>query len=137
MPGVLDLAPVLAALCDQEKARVPATAEVALYVVLRSLAVEAGVAMLMCFAVQELLRNALTHAFPAGTVGHVGVHLWRTHQARPRAHLLIADDGCGFGAEPPATADSGLALTRCFLDAVGAQLAREPGRDTVWRIGLP
>ncbi len=88
-------------------------------------------------AAHELLRNALTHAFPAGTGGHVGVHLWHTQQAKPRAYLLIADDGCGFGDEPITTADCGLTLARNFLDAVGAQLEREPGRGTVWRIGLP
>jgi len=137
LPGVVDLARVLAALCEDERATVPTSAEMALYVVLQPFAVRAGVAVLVCLAAHELLRNALTHAFPTGTGGRVGIHLWRTHQAGPRAYLLIADDGCGFGTEPPATADSGLTLARHFLDTVGAQLVREPGRGTIWRIGLP
>lgn len=136
-PEVVDLARVLAALCEHERAAVPTSAEMALYVVLQPLAVRAGVAVLVCLAAHELLRNALTHAFPAGTGGHVGVHLWHTQQAKPRAYLLIADDGCSFGDEPTTTADCGLTLARNFLDAVGAQLEREPGRGTVWRIGLP
>lgn len=136
-PGVVDLARVLAALCEDEKAAVPTSTKIALYIALQPLAVKAGVAVLVCLAAHELLRNALTHAFPTDTGGHVGVHLWHTQQARPRAYLLIADDGCGFGAEPPATADCGLTLARRFLDTVGAQLTREPGRGTVWRIGLP
>lgn len=108
-----------------------------LYAVLQPLAVSAGVAVLVCLAAHELLRNALTHAYPGGAGGRIGVHLWHTQQARPRAYLLIADDGCGFSAESAATADCGLALAHHFLDAVGARLAREPGRGTIWRIGLP
>ncbi len=135
---------MLAALCDEEQERVqerdqgrdPALSGVAFYVSLQPLAVEAGVAVLVCLAVSELLSNACTHAFAAGTFGHVGVHLWRTHHPSPRAYLLVADDGGGFSAELPATDGSGLALARCFLDLVGAQLAREPGRGTIWRVGL-
>ena len=144
-PGMIDLAPVLTVLCDQERERVQKRDQgrdsglsgVAFYVVLQPLAVKADVAVLVCLAVHELLSNACIHAFPAGTVGHVGVHLWRTYQPSPRAYLLVADDGCGFGAEPPSTAGSGLALARCFLELADAQLAREPGRGTIWRIGLP
>lgn len=134
---MVDLAKLLAALCEYERKRVLASVEIALYVALQPMMVRIDVAALVFLAVYELLRNAFTHAFPAGAGGHVGVHLWRPQHATVRAYLLIADDGCGFGVEPPATADSGLPRARRFLDTVGAQLTREPGSGTMWRVSLP
>ena len=96
-----------------------------------------GVAALVFLVAGELLRNALIHAFPAGTGGDVGVHLWQTQQATPRAYMLIADYGCDFSAEPPTTADCELPRARRFLDTVGAQLTRESGNGTLWRVSLP
>ena len=110
---------------------------VAFYVVLQPFVVRAEIATLICLAAHELLRNTLVHAFPAGAGGHVGVHLWKTFKAEPRAYLVITDDGVGFGDEPPVTAECGLALARRYLGAAGAQLMREPGSGTLWRVSLP
>ena len=136
-PETVDLADMVAALCEYERKRIPTWVDISLYVALQPLIVRIEVAALVFLATHELLRNAFTHAFPAGTGGNVGVHLWQTQRATLCAYLLIADDGCGFGAEPPATAASGLPRARRFLDTAGAQLTREPGNGTLWRVGLP
>ena len=95
-------------------------------------------AVLIGLAFSELLRNALTHAFPRGDAGHVGIHLWPPHTLPDvGAFLLIADDGQGFHDEPPAASDSGIPLARHLVERCGGTLKREPGAGTVWRVTLP
>lgn len=135
--GFVDFAPLLAAVCDAEAQALPRPAGMDFSVNAYPVAVEAGLAALLCLAMHELVRNALLHAFPAAQRGAVGVHLWPTSGGAPRAWILIADSGCGFADEPPRSAGSGLVLARQFVEKAGGSLLREEGAGTVWRIGLP
>jgi len=74
----IDLTGCLRALCDAERLAVPASAGVAVYAGLRPVRVAAEVAAFIGLAFCELLRNALTHAFPQGGMGHVGIQGLRT-----------------------------------------------------------
>jgi two-component sensor histidine kinase len=135
----LDLASCVRALCDAERLAVPDAAGVVLYVDLRPVRVRAETAIVVGLAFCELLRNALAHAFPPGGTGHVGIHLWPTiGLPGVRACLLVADDGRGFGDEPPATAERGISLARQLVVRCSGALVREfGGRGTVWRATLP
>ncbi|MBV9749354.1 MAG: sensor histidine kinase, partial [Acetobacteraceae bacterium] len=129
----------LRALCDAERQAVLGAASVALYTDLRPVRVRAEAAALIGFAFAELLRNALAHAFPRDGRGHVGVHLWPISGLPSlRAFLLVADDGQGFGDEPPVTSERGIPLARHLVERCGGTLKREPDRHgTVWRIAVP
>lgn len=76
----------------------------------------AAVAMI----VQELVANALTHAFPDGRAGMVRVGLKRLEDGRAR--LMVADDGVGYD---PVAADPrrlGLWLIGGLADQVKGEL---------------
>jgi len=139
-PGTtVDLARILRALRSAKHFAAFAPAGGAtVYADLRPMVVRAEVAALVGLAFCKLLRNALTHAFPCGDSGHIGIHLWPVSTLPgARAFLLIADDGQGFNNEPPATAGSGIPTARHCVERCGGVLAREPGSGTVWRIRLP
>ncbi len=135
----IDLAVCLRTLCDAERSASPAAAGVALYTDLRSLTATPETAAFVGLAFCELLRNALAHAFPPGGTGHVGIHLWPAiGLPGVRACLLVADDGRGFGAEPPAAAGRGIPLARHLVERCGGALMRASGGPgTVWRATLP
>ena len=138
-PGtVVDLAGVLRALGSAKHyAALAAAAGVTVYAGLRPVVVKAEVAALVGLAFCKLFHNALVHAFPCDSTGHVGIHLWPVATLPGvRAYLLIADDGQGFD-EAPATSGSGLPLARHCIEQCSGTLMREAGSGTVWRITLP
>jgi len=135
----IDLACYLPALCDAERRTAPASSGVVLHADLRSVRVAVEVAFRIGLAFCELLRNALTHAFPQDGAGHVGIHLWpTTGLPGVRACLLVADGGRGFGDEPPVTSEHGIPVARYLVERCGGTLTREPGGPgTIWRVKLP
>lgn len=139
-PGTtVDLARILHALRSAKHfAAFAPTSGAAVYAELRPMVVRAEVAALVGLAFCKLLRNALTHAFPCGSSGRIGIHLWPVSTLPgARAFLLIADDGQGFSNEPPATSSSGIPVARHCVERCGGTLTREPGSGTVWRVRLP
>jgi len=135
----IGLARYLRALCDFERLAVTGAANVVLYAGLRPMRVRVETAVLVGLAFRELLCNALEHAFPLDDTGHVGIHLWPT-SGLPGvcACLVVADDGRGFGAEPPAASERGIPLARHLVERCGGALTREPGGlGTVWHATLP
>jgi two-component sensor histidine kinase len=60
--------------------------------------IPASSAAAFALVVNELLGNALRHAYPAGRRGRVGVSL---HCRDNNCVLIIADDGLGLGEHPP------------------------------------
>jgi two-component sensor histidine kinase len=77
----------------------------------------------------ELLTNALKHAFPGGRTGTLRVVLRR--DGDDRAALIVEDDGVGMPAEAeqPARDSMGFRLVRAFADQLGGELRvrRSPG----------
>ena len=136
---VVDLARVLHTLrSDKRHAALAAAAGVTVYTGLRPTVVKAEVAALVGLAFCKLFHNALVHAFPCDSTGHVGIHLWPVATLPGvGAYLLIADDGQGFDDESPATPGRGLSLARHCIEQCGGTLTREAGSGTVWRITLP
>jgi two-component system, sensor histidine kinase PdtaS len=82
----------------------------------------------------ELITNALKHAFPEGRAGVVRVELRRT--ASGRFVLLVSDDGVGL---PPSvdvrqTDSLGLQLVRTLADQLRGELRVERGAGTAFRL---
>jgi two-component sensor histidine kinase len=84
---------------------------------------------------QELVANALAHAFPDGRAGVVRIDLERLDAARAR--LSVADDGVGYD---PATADPrrlGLWLIGGLADQVRGVLTTTRERGVTVRLEFP
>jgi PAS domain S-box-containing protein len=77
----------------------------------------------------ELMTNALKHAFPGGRTGTLRVVLRR--DGDDRAALIVEDDGVGMPTEveQPARNSMGFRLVRAFADQLGGELRvrRSPG----------
>ncbi len=60
--------------------------------------ISASAAAPLALVVNELLNNALKHAFPAGRAGRVTISL---HDGGNLCRLTVADDGIGLNGQPP------------------------------------
>ena len=87
--------------------------------------------------VNELLTNALKHAFPAGRDGTIEISLREI--GAHEAELSVSDDGIGLPAD--ATVDVsrtlGLELITILTDQLGGTLAIERANPTCFRIRFP
>lgn len=84
----------------------------------------------------ELLSNALEHAFPAGRAGTICVSLGRG--AAGRLELSVADDGVGLpaGIEPREARTLGLQLVHTLCAQLRADLTITRGPGTTFRLLL-
>jgi two-component sensor histidine kinase len=80
----------------------------------------------------ELISNAVEHAFPNGRGGRVRVALKPEDTLGRSATLTIADDGVG-----AATAEgNGMRLARRLVGLHGGTLRRDPGAGTSWTVSF-
>jgi len=81
--------------------------------------------------VNELVSNALKHAFPSGRNGTVSVELHNHAASSNQLRLVVRDDGIGFPAdlEYPKTTTLGLQLVSSLVRQLGGTvvLDRQPG----------
>jgi two-component sensor histidine kinase len=84
----------------------------------------------------EIITNALKHAFPEGRTGHLSVRLAR---AGKRLDLTITDDGVGYAGNMRTEGSGlGMRLVRRLADQIGAEVSFEAnGTGTTCRIGIP
>jgi two-component system, sensor histidine kinase PdtaS len=66
-------------------------------------------------AVNELVVNALRHAFPDGRTGSILVRLW---SAEGQLRLLVSDDGVGFPTGQPEGRGYGMRLVRMMTEQI-------------------
>jgi PAS domain S-box-containing protein len=87
--------------------------------------------------VNELVTNALKHAFPAGRAGEVRVSCRAPSPGR--VELAVADDGCGWqaGAEQGEGGTLGLSLVRTQVRQLKGTLAIDQERGTHVRVEFP
>ncbi len=85
----------------------------------------------------ELISNALKHAFVAGQSGTVAISLKR--QAPDRLALAVCDDGRGFpaGFDWRQSPNFGLHLVSILMDQVQGQLEVETGQGVAFRLTVP
>ncbi len=85
--------------------------------------------------VNELLTNALRHAYPNGAVGEV---IARADRDGDDLRIVIADDGAGIGPDPPSARTLGGTIVSSLLRQIGArsETASELGGGTVVTVRL-
>jgi len=86
--------------------------------------------------INELVANALKHAFPGDRRGEICVRM-RLEQDRYR--LSVEDDGIGFpaGLDVSQTGTLGLQLVRTLTEQIGGRLQEKTGQGTAFIIDLP
>jgi PAS domain S-box-containing protein len=84
--------------------------------------------------VNELLTNALRHAFPPATKGTVWVRLHS--RDGNNVELVVKDDGMGFpsGADVEEATTMGLAIVRTLVEQMQATLTTDTGRGITYTI---
>jgi two-component system, sensor histidine kinase PdtaS len=127
--GSVDVAEYLRALCgnlDQRREGVRIEAN------LDSTVIAHGHAVALGLIVNELVTNALKHAFPGERPGTVRV-TFRAKYETGEGHLCVADDGVGIG--PPRPGGSGLELVRALTRQVGGRITSDSSaQGTVFRM---
>ena len=137
-PGVgshVDLAPLVAAICQAKRAAEPDPRFLALHDAVETVFVPLRIAPVIRYAVRGLLDSTLHDHQPHECV-RLGVHLWRARGCGSPGFLLIAD-GRRVPAKPPVAEPADVAGIRFALAAEGIRLDRERCAGTVWRITLP
>jgi two-component sensor histidine kinase len=86
-------------------------------------------------AANELINNALAHAFRSGEGGRIKLRLATEGDGRLRASLTIADDGSGIPES--AVHSDGLISVRRLVAQHGGRLGCETGDGTTWTISFP
>ena len=86
--------------------------------------------------VNELVTNALVHAFVPSGRGSIQVSL--RHSLPGRFELVVADDGVGISVELLKTGKggTGLNLVRVLMKQLGGSLEVDPSQGTIFRIAL-
>lgn len=94
----------------------------------------------LSLAVNEILLNAVSHAFPDGRPGHVSVEL---SEEGAGLLLLIRDDGIGFDAKHVPADSIGVTLVQILVDQAGGTVGyRSPvgaagGTEVSVRVAAP
>lgn len=86
--------------------------------------------------INELVTNALKHAFPDGRPGRICV---RFKSAGDHFELTVADDGCGMGqaVDAPRPGSLGLELVRTLTDQLSGQVTVRNDDGTAMTITFP
>ncbi len=98
--------------------------------------VEAPIALAqpVVLAVNELVVNALRHAFPAERGGTIAVEL---HRVGGELRAVIADDGVGLPAEYAKSAGFGMKLVQMMAAKIGAKLHVESATGARFTLSVP
>jgi two-component sensor histidine kinase len=86
--------------------------------------------------VNELVSNALSHAFPAGAAGSVSVGFRRDGS---EALLSVRDDGKGLpaGVDPASSQSLGFRIVRALVQGLSGTMSHATGAGTAFRIRMP
>jgi two-component sensor histidine kinase len=117
-----------------EATYVVGNAHVTLHRELENLEIPARHAFAVGLIVNEVVSNALRHAFPDSRSGYIRVVLRRTPGGS--VEISVADDGVGLPAEttPGDTGGFGLDLVKIMVEQIGATLEIRRNRGTTFVI---
>jgi len=137
---VVDFAEYIRLLCSHLSDALGDDDAVAIRVDAESAALPVDSAIPLALIVNELIANALKHAFPSGGPGTITVS-W--HDGSDGYELLVSDDGIGLGKQQPndtalAGTSLGLTLVNLLVRQISGTLTREATeRGTAFRIHMP
>lgn len=83
----------------------------------------------------ELLTNAIKHAFPAGTSGHIRVRVRQDKSQQVGAVVMVVEDD-GIGGQADEGKGLGKAVLRSLLQSLDGTIAYEPARPDAARPGM-
>lgn len=132
--GVVDLGAVLRTMCDTLHQMAGDPLRMAVRVDVESIELPVALAQPIVLAVNELVINALRHAFPESRRGVVAIEL---AVAGEELRISVGDDGVGL---PPNYADLngyGTRLVRMMCQQAGARLSIEHNRGTTFTMLVP
>ena len=102
---------------------------------LETLMLPIGQAVRLAVAINELVTNAVEHAFPDGRRGTIEVGLTAIPDDGDNSpSIRVSDDGCGFNG--PRVGSAGLVFVADLAHQAGGTLEREEAEGTRWRIRL-
>ncbi len=132
----VDLGQYLGSLCGKiaEAADLPSRG-IALNADTEHVMVPTGRAVRLAVAVNELVANAVEHAFAGRQYGAVTVRLTADERGTGSPMVSVSDDGCGF--KGPRTGSAGLTFVEELSRQAGGWLERDDGEGTCWTIRLP
>lgn len=121
----------IASSCGIDESRIQLTVESAPLKLSISTAIPCGL------IINELMTNALKHAFPEGRGGTIGVSLCEA--GKHAAELAVSDDGIGLPpvADVDVSRTLGLELIAILTEQVGGTLTIERANPTCFRIRFP
>ena len=85
--------------------------------------------------VNELITNALKHAFPDGRPGEVRIELRRLESGL--VELVVADDGIGMSGDIAQAKSLGLRLVRTLAEQLSAKLEFSSPPGTAVKLTFP
>ena len=135
--GIVDMGAYLPALCTKIALGAElASRGIALGIDIQPWGMPIDQAGRLAIAVNELVANAVEHAFPDGRSGTITVRLLaRGVDGAGCPLVIVRDDGCGFQGPRPGSA--GLGFVDRLVRGAGGVLTRSDGCGTEWRIALP
>ena len=114
---------------EMERALVPGAVQIQRRLVPVRLHVEEATPLALI--INELITNALKHAFPGGGPGRVIIELKKNGVEKLEA--VVEDDGIG-GVQAPEGEGTGAMILGALARQLGGNLSREGGRGTTWRL---
>ncbi|GLI98991.1 sensor histidine kinase [Sphingobium sp. BS19] len=127
---VVEAGAFLHELCSDYRSTFLAGREVKLEIDCAAFPLSAERAVSLGLIANELITNALKHAFPAGRPGAINIALSRN---AINGELIVRDDGVGAPKRP--TSGSGHRLIQALVRQLGANLERETvSNGTSWRL---
>lgn len=120
-----DLGTYVATLCENVVRSFGAERQVSLRCDVSEVPLDLDWGVPLGLVVNEILTNAMKHAFPDGRKGMISVRL---RPERQQYRLTVADDGVGLPDAPPGSG-MGLRLIEVFARQLGGQVERQSGPD--------
>lgn len=132
--GLIDLGGALGLACASLQRMAGDAGHIDVAVETMSLPMSVTQAQPLILAVNELVVNALRHAFPGRDHGRIQVSLTRDGN---RLHITVADDGVGLAADYANGHGYGMSLVTMMIKQAGATLRAESRDGSCFTIDAP
>jgi len=131
---MVDLGALIASMCKSLHAMVGDSKDVKISVEAESIKAPLTLAQPIMLAVNELIINALRHAFPGDRGGAVNVTV---AQGDGELRIIVADDGAGLPDNHSEGRGYGMKLARTMMAKVGGALRVESANGTRFTLSAP